>query len=267
MGWLWATPPAPKGPNPSASTNADSNKPTPSASTNPDANKPTPSPAKPTPPPAKPTKSDYDDPALAEFMAELQGIFSPKPSDTASPNTSTPSQNPTTDKASPAYRLDPVAESLLPTTMSCQQAFDHAYGCNSLSGQFIAVYREGAMRTCSEHWEAFWFCMRTRAYSGTAKADAIRAHYRARDVAKYRAPGRRSSEDVWEPRRERLQPGEAFSEPYEHPDLDDEEWRRFEIEHRRRVQEMLRAEEERERRGGAGAGAEAEAGGASNAID
>ncbi|CAJ2511071.1 Uu.00g066960.m01.CDS01 [Anthostomella pinea] len=144
----------------------------------------------------------------------------------------------------PPTRLDPLSESLLPTTMSCRQAFDHAYHCNGLGGQWTSVYREGAVRSCSEQWDDFWFCMRTRAYTGAIKEEAIRDHYRQKELKKY-GPGQPSSTDVWEPRTERLPPGAAFGVRYEMPDVSDEEWRRLEIERRRRVQQMLRAEEER----------------------
>lgn len=106
------------------------------------------------------------------------------------------------------------------------------------------MYRSGAARSCSEHWEDFWFCMRTRAYSPQQKEDAIKAHYRAKEWAKYHAPGRQSSADVWEPRTERVEPATAFRGRMDMPDVSDEEWRRLEIERRRRVQEEL----DRERR-------------------
>ncbi|KAK7228954.1 hypothetical protein V2G26_001124 [Clonostachys chloroleuca] len=90
--------------------------------------------------------------------------------------------------------------------MSCRQAFDLAWSCNSLGGQWNAVYRHGEMRSCSDHWDDFWFCMRTKSHTGQAKADAVRQHYRNKEHAKYYAPGRHSSEDVWESRPERLPP-------------------------------------------------------------
>ncbi|KAI1109478.1 hypothetical protein F5Y14DRAFT_432389 [Nemania sp. NC0429] len=141
-------------------------------------------------------------------------------------------------------RLDPVSEALLPTTMSCRSAFDAAFHCNSLGGQWLSVYREGGVRSCSEHWDDFWFCMRTRAYSGPAKADAIRDHYRRKEVARYHAPGKPSSLDVWEARTEMLPPGTAFSRPYVKPDVSDEEWRLREMEYWRAVREGLKAEED-----------------------
>ncbi|RYP14367.1 hypothetical protein DL765_006412 [Monosporascus sp. GIB2] len=162
------------------------------------------------------------------------------PSDPGSPpapTTTTPDQSSTTPQ-----RLDPLSESLLPTTMSCRAAFDAAFHCNSLGGQWTSVYRSGGVRSCSDHWDDFWFCMRTRAYPGALKEEAIRDHYRRRELARYHGPGKPSSADVWEPRTERLPPGTAFREPLgpmPH-DLSDEEWYAMEIERRRRVQEALR---------------------------
>ncbi|GAP90098.1 putative early meiotic induction protein 1 [Rosellinia necatrix] len=143
-------------------------------------------------------------------------------------------------------RLDPLSEALLPTTMSCRQAFDHAFHCNSVGGQWTAVYRAGTMRSCSEQWADFWFCMRTRTQPpGPARDEAVRAHYRRKELAKY-GPGMPSSTDVWEPRAEPLAPDAAAfrARPYRKPDIDDEEWRRQEIEYRVLVRRMLQEEEE-----------------------
>ncbi|KAI0131313.1 hypothetical protein F4814DRAFT_405641 [Daldinia grandis] len=127
--------------------------------------------------------------------------------------------------------------------MSCRQAFDAAYHCNSLGGQWVSVYRSGTMRSCSEHWDDFWFCMRARTYSGPQKEEAIRAYYRRKEYLKYHAPGRPSSVDVWEPRDEKVQPDTAFREHLDMPNISDEEWRRLEMERRRQVQEQLQLPE------------------------
>ena len=147
-------------------------------------------------------------------------------------------------------KLDPLSESLLPTTMSCRQAFDMAFHCNSLGGQWTSVYRSGSVRSCSEHWSDFWFCMRTRAYPAGQREAAIRDHYRRREWTRYRAPGQPSSTDVWEPRLVRVTEDDAegrfepFRAPYEGlAGVSDEEWYVMEIERRRRVQEALRAQE------------------------
>ncbi|KAF4341253.1 early meiotic induction 1 [Fusarium beomiforme] len=109
---------------------------------------------------------------------------------------------------------DALSEALLPTDMSCRQAFDQAWACNSMGGQFNAVYRYGEMRSCSEHWDDFWFCMRTKSYSPEMREKAIRDYYRAKEFAKY-GPGKPSSEDVWESREEKVPEGTVFNEPVE----------------------------------------------------
>lgn len=109
---------------------------------------------------------------------------------------------------------DALSEALLPTDMSCRQAFDQAWACNSMGGQWNAVYRYGEMRSCSEHWDDFWFCMRTKGYSPEMREKAIREHYRAKEFVKY-GPGKPSSEDVWESREERVPEGSTFNQPIE----------------------------------------------------
>lgn len=81
--------------------------------------------------------------------------------------------------------------------MSCRQAFDDAFYCQSLGGQFINVYRYGTLRNCSEHWSQFWFCTRTRSRSEEVKRSEIRDFYRKKEA---RYVGQPSSEDVWEER-------------------------------------------------------------------
>ncbi|KAF4453628.1 Early meiotic induction protein 1 [Fusarium austroafricanum] len=109
---------------------------------------------------------------------------------------------------------DALSEALLPTDMSCRQAFDQAWACNSMGGQFNAVYRYGEMRSCSEHWDDFWFCMRTKSYSAEMREKAIRDYYRAKEFTKY-GPGKPSSEDVWESREGKVPEGTVFNEPIE----------------------------------------------------
>ncbi|KAI0381533.1 hypothetical protein F5Y04DRAFT_254777 [Hypomontagnella monticulosa] len=255
MGWMWSSSSSPsKGPNASEQN-------TPASA-------------------AKQAESEYSDPEIAKFMAQLQAEFGGNSKSTSQPTSEsetkstppppTPSQSSSSSwtrslwgfssskpapeptptpssiltKSTPSQptatpeRLDPISESLLPSTMSCRQAFDNAFHCNSLGGQWTAVYREGTVRSCSEQWEDFWFCMRTRTYPSPQKEEAIRAHYRAKEWAKYHAPGRASSADVWEPRAEKVERDTAFRERMEMPDVSDEEWRRMEIERRRRVQEQ-----------------------------
>jgi len=122
--------------------------------------------------------------------------------------------------------------------MSCRQAFDLAWACNSLGGQWNSVYRYGAMRSCSEQWDDFWFCMRTKNYATDAKADAVRAHYRDKEHAKY-GPGKPSSEDIWEARTAKVPPGSTFTQSMDAPTVSDDEWREMETERRRHIRQGL----------------------------
>ncbi|KAL2167946.1 hypothetical protein VTG60DRAFT_585 [Thermothelomyces hinnuleus] len=131
-----------------------------------------------------------------------------------------------------------MSEHVLPTTMSCRDAFDYAWHCHTPGSQWNAVYRYGSVRTCSELWDDFWFCMRTKSYPPELRAEAIREHYRAKEEAKY-GGGKPSSEDVWESREERVPPGSAFKKSFDPPIVDDAEFQRVDAERRRRIREAI----------------------------
>lgn len=95
------------------------------------------------------------------------------------------------------------------------------------------------MRGCSDQWNDFWFCMRTKSHVGPVKDEMIRAHYRNKEHRKYYAPGGRSSEDVWEARSTKVAPGSVFSESIDMPRVDDEEWRSLESERRNKIRGEL----------------------------
>ncbi|KAK4952906.1 hypothetical protein LTR66_013696 [Elasticomyces elasticus] len=139
----------------------------------------------------------------------------PQPTQTS---TSQPTERSDHDRTNPDGSLDISAEALLPRTMSCRQAFDAAFYCQSLGGKFNDIYRYGALRSCGEHWGDFWFCMRSRNYpkSEAERQEMIRAHYRERDWKRYRRGP--SSEDVWEMRDVPVQ--RAF---WRDPDAEEEE--------------------------------------------
>ncbi|KAI4869120.1 hypothetical protein F4820DRAFT_63036 [Hypoxylon rubiginosum] len=269
MGWMWSSPTPPsKGPGcDSNSTSSENTKPAPAAKEPQSiygdveidkfmaelqagfggSNSKPAEPAQPTPPPPSsepqaPTKSSWSFWGSSKSSSTQADPSSPSPN---AATYTTPHPQTTTSTVTPPDRLDPISESLLPTSMSCRAAFDAAFHCNSLGGQWTSVYRAGGVRSCSEQWDDFWFCMRTRTYTPPEKQDAIRAHYRAKEWAKYHAPGRPSSADVWDARDRKVEPGSAFREAVDltADDVSDEEWRRREIERRRQVQEMLRSEE------------------------
>ncbi|CAA9962500.1 DUF3128 domain containing protein [Pyrenophora teres f. maculata] len=87
----------------------------------------------------------------------------------------------------------------LPRTMSCRAAFDSAFYCSSLGGHFNDIYRHGQLRSCSEHWNDFWFCMRTKnSYSGQdVKERMIQDRYREKENTLKSGP---NSEHVWRKR-------------------------------------------------------------------
>ncbi|KAG6104050.1 hypothetical protein E4U31_002242 [Claviceps sp. LM219 group G6] len=173
------------------------------------------------------TPNDFADKQLQEFLQLIHtaGDESSKP--ISPPPTTNPSEDTkpsvlswlshkakaaTNNKPDEAPILDPLSESLFPTEMGCAQTFELAWSCSSLGGQFLSMYRHGNMRECSENWDDFWFCMRTRAYSGTVKADLIKQHYRNKAYRKY-GGDKPSSEDVWERRTEKVPLGSAFNTP------------------------------------------------------
>ncbi|KAF2488494.1 hypothetical protein BU16DRAFT_427512, partial [Lophium mytilinum] len=93
----------------------------------------------------------------------------------------------------------PSPDSLYPSTMSCSAAFDSAFYCQSLGGKFNDIYRYGELRSCSEHWASFWFCMRSKSLGAEERARKVQEHYREKAA---RVKAGRSSEDVWEVRGE-----------------------------------------------------------------
>lgn len=100
-------------------------------------------------------------------------------------------------------------DSLYSDTMSCRSAFDYAFFCQSLGGQWVNIYRYGELRSCSEHWNNFWLCMKTKAYPDEERKELIRDHYRKKAIKYKTGP---SSEDVWEVRTEPLK--DAFQGDY-----------------------------------------------------
>lgn len=110
-----------------------------------------------------------------------------------------------------------LGEAVLPVSMSCRQAFDMAWACQSPAGQWRAVYRHGGVRPCSDLWDDFWFCMRVKGYAeGPMKEEAVRSYYRKKEIDRYYLPGKPSSEDVWRSRTvdEVIPPGAVFQNDF-----------------------------------------------------
>ncbi|KAG8625842.1 hypothetical protein KVT40_006243 [Elsinoe batatas] len=156
-------------------------------------------------PPTTPTSKppNRDEQAEAELTAFLASLESPPTPDSSSTSPSTPPPAPTPWTRSES---DISPASLRPRTMSCRTLFDSAFYCASLGGKFNDIYRFGSLQPCSEHWDAFWFCMRTKSWGEKEKGEAIARYYEAREGReRERRAGGRSSEDVWELREEKVE--------------------------------------------------------------
>ncbi|PVH89770.1 hypothetical protein DL98DRAFT_508025 [Cadophora sp. DSE1049] len=229
MGWLWSTsvPAAP-------SSTQENNSPIPTQS----STQPSPSTSIP-PPTEKPaSRDDLAEQELANFLKELDADI--RPSSTKynrvprnPPSSNHQSQPQSSSTQSTAASNEPLAEQLLPTTMSCRTAFDEAFYCNSFGGRWNDLYRYGTLKSCSDNWNNFWFCMRTRTYGDRQKEAAVKEHYRQRESSKYsKELGKESSEDIWKSRDKKVEWGEAFNAPFPGFSGTDEEWRQRELDRR-----------------------------------
>ncbi|KAG0648947.1 Early meiotic induction 1 [Hyphodiscus hymeniophilus] len=230
MGWLWSS---------TSSAQTDTN-----ALPPPNITSQAPSSSSTTPPSSAPLSND--ELAERDFRSFLDALEADtRPSSTKYsrvpkiPPPASSSQSPSS--ISHPSEEETLSEQLLPRTMSCRTAFDAAFYCNSLGGQFNNLYRYGTVRSCSENWNDFWFCMRTRTFSAPQKEEAIRGRYREKEKMRYERRqdeelGRewvpKSSEDVWKSRERKMEWGKAFSESYEEFDGDDGEWNRVQKERR-----------------------------------
>lgn len=157
------------------------------------------------------TREQQADAELQSFLNELSASTKPK---TASSSSTTSPNAPADDNdMSTKGKPSPLVDDSYPTTMSCRDAFDYAFHCQSLGGQLTNWYRFGTLRSCSDRWDDFWFCMRTRGHGSEERAREITAHFAEKERRYKDAP---SSEDVWEQRR----PGEELKNPFmRDPDL------------------------------------------------
>ncbi|TVY58319.1 Early meiotic induction protein 1 [Lachnellula cervina] len=225
MGWLWTTPTLTP-----ASTST-----TPTSTFPPDQKDNAPPPPQPAPEaaPSKPlSKDEIAEKELHSFLQEIDADVRPSSTKYSRIGRAPPPKT-TPETLSNA----PLSEQLLPTTMSCREAFDSAFYCNSFGGKFQDIYRHGSLQPCSEHWSKFWFCMRTRQWSKPEKEEAIRGYYRKVEAKKYRDG---SSEDVWKSREAKVPVDTAFKVEFEaFPGENDEEWNRLERERREEERKQL----------------------------
>jgi hypothetical protein len=217
MGWLWSTLKAAAAPSSQGQAIPSSQ----SESEHPVA--PHPAPAK------APASADQE---LQSFLQEIEADTRPS----STKYNRIPKQPPSSGAPASTPSNEPLSEQLLPTTMSCREAFDSAFYCNSLGGQFNNLYRYGTVGACSENWDNFWFCMRTRGFGDRERQEAIRGRYREKEKRRYgRDEFGKSSEDVWKTRDKKVELGKAFNGPF--PDFSgtDEEWNRMERETRAKL--------------------------------
>jgi Protein of unknown function (DUF3128) len=208
MGWWW---------NSSASSETSSTPaalPTPSPANNDHLNPPPSSVplSEPTPEPQPSrtlTRDEESERELTAWLRELESEFKPNSALKRIPKA----------KTRPPDDISP--HSLYPTEISCRSAFDYAFFCQSFGGQFVNVYRYGTFRSCSNHWQDFWLCMRTRQWNKADREKAIADHYRKKVIKYKQGP---SSEDVWEMRTEPVK--DAFQGDLEALERQVDEWRR-----------------------------------------
>jgi len=232
MGWIWSSPgpkaepensqtpeAAPKVSSQSSTTPAN---PPPSSSSNPQL-----------------TRDELAESELRSFLQDLEADIhtsSAKYNRVPQPPTPHADPSPTARRRAPSPHTS-LEEELLPKEMTCRTAFDAAFYCQSLGGQFNNLYRYGGIKSCSEHWNEFWFCMKTRSTGDEQKVGMIRDYYRRKGLKYKLGP---SSEDVWQARDKKLEWGEAFSVPVEEQLVSDEEWnKREQMRRQRRVDGTL----------------------------
>ena len=162
------------------------------------------------------TREEAADAELRAFLTSLEESRSPQ---TSPKNSSSPTLHQQTPNATLITPIDVHA-----TTVSCRAAFDSAFYCASLGGQFTSLYRYGQLRQCSQEWSDFWWCMRTNRgfMSDEERAKKVLERGVRREREKYGGEGRGSSEDVWERRRRKVQG--AFDGDWEALQRQEGEW-------------------------------------------
>lgn len=170
MGWLWS----------SSSSTAEPQQPTPTSI-----------PIRSEPAPA-PTSTPTEDAQSRNEISFNEAFphLAPAPTSSTSPTAAAQDDDPS-----------------LPTTMSCRAAFDAAWYCSSFGGHFNDIYRYGQMRSCSEHWADWRFCVSLSGASREGRANAIRERYREKEANMKKQP---NSEDIWR----RRTPAEMIERPF-----------------------------------------------------
>ena len=213
MGWWWTTG-APK--QPAVATQIDltdhSLPDQPAQSTSPIESFPESSFAE--PPKRALTREEQSNEELASWLQEIQ-------SELEDNRYSKPTKVLSAHSPAPDVPDDISPDSLYPTEISCRSAFDYAFFCQSFGGQFVNVYRYGGFRSCSNHWQDFWLCMRTRKWVDKDRHKAIQDHYRKKAIKYKTGP---SSDDVWRVRTEPVR--DAFQGNLEELERQIEQWKK-----------------------------------------
>lgn len=140
---------------------------------------------------AQPPTAPHDPDFYAAHPHLAPPSFSTSSSSTSTKHTTSDATSTSTQSSDP-----PALDPHLPHTMSCRAAFDSAFYCSSLGGHFNDIYRYGQLRSCSEHWNDFWFCMRVKnSYNPReVKEQMVQERYREKEERLRSGP---NSEDVW----------------------------------------------------------------------
>jgi hypothetical protein len=172
------------------------------------------------PPPPEPmqqqlTREEQANEDLRQFMRDIEADFSNARSERIQSRESGVLKHttPLPDDISP--------DSLYPSQIHCRSAFDYAMFCQSFGGQFVNVYRYGSFRSCSNHWNDFWLCMRTRQWPEQERVKSIKDHYRNKAIKYKTGP---SSEDIWKVRSEPVK--DAFQDNLEELERKIEQWKK-----------------------------------------
>ena len=108
--------------------------------------------------------------------------------------------------------------------LSCRAAFDYAFFCQSMGGQWTNVYRYGELRSCSHLWKEFWLCMRAKSYPEEERRKIVKQH-NIEKLKKWRTGP--SSEDIWDVRDKLdLNEPEPFKGDFVKLEKEIEEWKK-----------------------------------------
>ena len=227
MGWLWSSSSSIKRPHLDSSTTDESRNPSPfDTSSEPTLHDPAQVDPSTSEPPLSsshseenpdtslpPRKRTRDEIANSEFLLYLKAIQARSKAEAHLDDNDDDEDDdlydlPTsTDSVSPRPLLTP--RHLYPSSVSCQQFFELSFKCQSPGGQILHLYRYGTFRSCAQHWNNFWWCMRTNhsfALNEGDRAERVRRRYWEQDQ-RVRARKWGCSEDVWRQRKERVVDG------------------------------------------------------------